>query len=109
MASGGRSQRNNTAEPFEVYFLFVFISTHRVFLKCSGVLFVWKNCTMHACAHTVQSFVVTSVLEASLHIYELINCRWADEVTQQLDNLQSQALSARQNSHTDSASVVGDR
>ncbi|VDO76051.1 unnamed protein product [Schistosoma mattheei] len=30
-----------------------------------------------------------------MHIYELINCRWADEVTQQLDNLQSQATSSR--------------
>lgn len=35
---------------------------------------------------------------ASLHIYELINCRWADEVTQQLDNLQSQATSSRSGS-----------
>ncbi|KAF8569279.1 hypothetical protein P879_04199 [Paragonimus westermani] len=35
---------------------------------------------------------------ASLHIYELINCRWVDEVTQQLDNLQSQSASARSTS-----------
>jgi tripartite motif-containing protein 37 len=25
---------------------------------------------------------------ASLHIHELVNCRWAEEVTQQLDTLQ---------------------
>ncbi|KAF6768040.1 hypothetical protein AHF37_09092, partial [Paragonimus kellicotti] len=35
---------------------------------------------------------------ASLHIYELINCRWVDEVTQQLDSLQSQSASARSTS-----------
>ncbi|BHF68701.1 Tripartite motif containing 37 [Sparganum proliferum] len=28
----------------------------------------------------------------ALHTYELVNCRWADEVTQQLDNLQGQSL-----------------
>uniref|UniRef100_A0A0X3PZW0 E3 ubiquitin-protein ligase TRIM37 n=1 Tax=Schistocephalus solidus TaxID=70667 RepID=A0A0X3PZW0_SCHSO len=28
----------------------------------------------------------------TLHTYELVNCRWADEVTQQLDTLQGQSL-----------------
>ncbi|VDK80355.1 unnamed protein product [Dibothriocephalus latus] len=31
-------------------------------------------------------------LKTTLHTYELVNCRWADEVTQQLDNLQGQSL-----------------
>ncbi|BFZ18623.1 hypothetical protein BsWGS_21662 [Bradybaena similaris] len=32
---------------------------------------------------------------ASLHIHELVNCRWAEEVTQQLDTLQHSAPLAR--------------
>ncbi|GAA47369.1 tripartite motif-containing protein 37 [Clonorchis sinensis] len=36
--------------------------------------------------------------KASLHIYELINCRWVDDVTKQLESLQqSQSASSRSN------------
>jgi len=28
---------------------------------------------------------------ASLHLHELVNCRWVEEVTQQLDTLQLQS------------------
>ncbi len=31
---------------------------------------------------------------ASLHLHELVNCRWAEEVTQQLDTLQLNPPSA---------------
>ena len=36
--------------------------------------------------------IVNPVLttRASLHLHELVNCRWAEEVTQQLDTLQLQ-------------------
>lgn len=30
---------------------------------------------------------------ASLHLHELVNCRWVEEVTQQLDTLQAVAIS----------------
>ncbi|RUS71541.1 hypothetical protein EGW08_020697 [Elysia chlorotica] len=33
---------------------------------------------------------------ASLHIHELVNCRWAEEVTQQLDTLQQTVPSSRE-------------
>ena len=32
-------------------------------------------------------FKYVSFCRASLHIHELVNCRWAEEVTQQLDTL----------------------
>ncbi|THD19495.1 E3 ubiquitin-protein ligase TRIM37 [Fasciola hepatica] len=110
MASASRSQKSANAEPFEVESNNIFSKFFRVFRRFSDVLFVWKSCTMLVCVPIVQSFVATNALEASLHIYELINCRWADEVTQQLDNLQSQALSARQSSQNDcTPGSVGDR
>ncbi|CAH8626462.1 unnamed protein product [Schistosoma mattheei] len=54
-------------------------------LCCYKCIRKWITETRSQCPHC----------RASLHIYELINCRWADEVTQQLDNLQSQATSSR--------------
>ncbi|CAH8581118.1 unnamed protein product [Schistosoma turkestanicum] len=54
-------------------------------LCCYKCIRKWITETRSQCPHC----------RASLHIYELINCRWADEVTQQLDNLQSQASSSR--------------
>ncbi len=33
----------------------------------------------------------------TLHTYALINCRWADEVTQQLDSLQGQNMGTPRN------------
>ncbi|CAH8672573.1 unnamed protein product [Schistosoma rodhaini] len=57
-------------------------------LCCYKCIRKWITETRSQCPHC----------RASLHIYELINCRWADEVTQQLDNLQSQATSSRSGS-----------
>ncbi|CAH8876087.1 unnamed protein product [Trichobilharzia szidati] len=54
-------------------------------LCCYKCIRKWITETRSQCPHC----------RASLHIYELINCRWADEVTQQLDNLQSQATSSK--------------
>ena len=34
--------------------------------------------------------LVSVVYRASLHLHELVNCRWVDDVTQQLDTLQLQ-------------------
>ncbi|XP_066596105.1 E3 ubiquitin-protein ligase TRIM37-like isoform X2 [Prorops nasuta] len=37
---------------------------------------------------------------ASLHLHELVNCRWVEEVTQQLDTLQAVALSTSRNDNS---------
>ncbi|CAH8652609.1 unnamed protein product [Heterobilharzia americana] len=58
---------------------------------CYKCIRKWITETRSQCPHC----------RASLHIYELINCRWADEVTQQLDNLQSQATSSRSSGQGD--------
>lgn len=38
---------------------------------------------------------------ASLHLHELVNCRWVEEVTQQLDTLQAVNLSGNRNEEND--------
>lgn len=38
---------------------------------------------------------------ASLHLHELVNCRWVEEVTQQLDTLQAAGLNAPRSDDTD--------
>ncbi|CAL8089724.1 unnamed protein product [Calicophoron daubneyi] len=57
------------------------------------------HCSKMCCYKCIRKWITETRSQcphcrASLHIYELVNCRWADEVTQQLDSLQSQALSA---------------
>ncbi|XP_028133765.1 E3 ubiquitin-protein ligase TRIM37 isoform X3 [Diabrotica virgifera virgifera] len=38
---------------------------------------------------------------ASLHLHELVNCRWVEEVTQQLDSLQAVSLNGSRNDEND--------
>ncbi|XP_072375784.1 E3 ubiquitin-protein ligase TRIM37-like, partial [Diabrotica undecimpunctata] len=38
---------------------------------------------------------------ASLHLHELVNCRWVEEVTQQLDSLQAVSLNGNRNDEND--------
>lgn len=38
---------------------------------------------------------------ASLHLHELVNCRWVEEVTQQLDTLQAGGLNANRGDDND--------
>jgi len=42
---------------------------------------------------------------ASLHLHELVNCRWAEEVTQQLDSLQ-QSQPKRKNGSSSALSLI---
>ncbi|XP_053131071.1 E3 ubiquitin-protein ligase TRIM37 isoform X2 [Hemicordylus capensis] len=60
----------------------------RVLPKCSDVSFVWRNCVMHVSVHIAPSCAASAVFGAPLQLRELVNCRWAEEVTQQLDTLQ---------------------
>lgn len=48
-------------------------------LCCKQCIQRWLSETRPQCPHC----------RAALHIHDLVNCRWAEEVTQQLDNLQS--------------------
>ena len=43
----------------------------------------------------VMTLMLIRLCRASLHIHELVNCRWAEEVTQQLDTLQQCAPAQR--------------
>ncbi|KAG5444882.1 Tripartite motif containing 37 [Clonorchis sinensis] len=57
-------------------------------LCCYTCIRKWITETRSQCPHC----------RASLHIYELINCRWVDDVTKQLESLQqSQSASSRSN------------
>lgn len=38
---------------------------------------------------------------ASLHLHELVNCRWVEEVTQQLDTLQAVSLNGNRGDEGD--------
>lgn len=38
---------------------------------------------------------------ASLHLHELVNCRWVEEVTQQLDSLQAVNLNGSRGDEND--------
>ncbi|KAA3677490.1 tripartite motif-containing protein 37 [Paragonimus westermani] len=100
MASSSRTQGNGGVDTFEslseVFRCFICMEKlhnarlcpHCSKLCCYKCIRKWITETRSQCPHC----------RASLHIYELINCRWVDEVTQQLDNLQSQSVSARSTS-----------
>ncbi|KAF7286315.1 hypothetical protein GWI33_006044 [Rhynchophorus ferrugineus] len=59
--------------------------------------FAWRNCGMLICVHIAQNFAVM----ASLHLHELVNCRWVEEVTQQLDTLQAVSLNGNRGDEGD--------
>ncbi|KAH8866430.1 E3 ubiquitin-protein ligase [Schistosoma japonicum] len=91
--SGGTDTFESLSEVFRCFICMEKLSNARLCPHCSKLccykcIRKWITETRSQCPHC----------RASLHIYELINCRWADEVTQQLDNLQSQATSSRPNS-----------
>ncbi|KAK4474485.1 hypothetical protein MN116_001635 [Schistosoma mekongi] len=90
---GGTDMFESLSEVFRCFICMEKLSNARLCPHCSKLccykcIRKWITETRPQCPHC----------RASLHIYELINCRWVDEVTQQLDNWQSQATSPRSNS-----------
>ncbi|TGZ70298.1 hypothetical protein CRM22_003277 [Opisthorchis felineus] len=100
MASTKKGVKNDNPDSFEslseVFRCFICMEKlhdarlcpHCSKLCCYTCIRKWITETRSQCPHC----------RASLHIYELINCRWVDEVTQQLESLQqSQSASSRSN------------
>ncbi|VDH91810.1 tripartite motif-containing protein 37, partial [Mytilus galloprovincialis] len=94
MASGGRTGRNdgdtveNLAEMFRCFICMEKLRDARLCPHCSKLCCFscirrWLTEQRSQCPHC----------RASLHIHELVNCRWAEEVTNQLDSLKESAPS----------------
>ncbi|KAF7257509.1 hypothetical protein EG68_05250 [Paragonimus skrjabini miyazakii] len=92
-STGGVDTFESLSEVFRCFICMEKVHNARLCPHCSKLccykcIRKWITETRSQCPHC----------RASLHIYELINCRWVDEVTQQLDSLQSQSASARSTS-----------
>ncbi|KAK7087602.1 E3 ubiquitin-protein ligase TRIM37-like isoform X2 [Littorina saxatilis] len=89
MASGGADKRleEHTVESLaEVFRCFICMEKLRDARLC-------PHCSKLCCFTCIRRWLTEQRSQcphcrASLHIHELVNCRWAEEVTQQLDTLQ---------------------
>lgn len=89
MASGGGEKRleEHTVESLaEVFRCFICMEKLRDARLC-------PHCSKLCCFTCIRRWLTEQRSQcphcrASLHIHELVNCRWAEEVTQQLDTLQ---------------------
>ncbi|XP_071178420.1 E3 ubiquitin-protein ligase TRIM37-like isoform X1 [Mytilus edulis] len=94
MASGGRTGRNDgdTVESLaEVFRCFICMEKLRDARLC-------PHCSKLCCFSCIRRWLTEQRSQcphcrASLHIHELVNCRWAEEVTNQLDSLKESAPS----------------
>lgn len=97
MASGGTERRleEHTVESLaEVFRCFICMEKLRDARLC-------PHCSKLCCFACIRRWLTEQRSQcphcrASLHIHELVNCRWAEEVTQQLDTLQQCTPSQRQ-------------
>ncbi|XP_059478325.1 E3 ubiquitin-protein ligase TRIM37-like [Neocloeon triangulifer] len=97
-SSSGRKQDENSVESLaEVFRCFIcmeklrdaHLCPHCSKLCCYLCIRRWLTETRSQCPHC----------RASLHLHELVNCRWVEDVTQQLDSLQ--AMGATNSEGTD--------